>query len=125
MSIYDDGAAETNKTRAYWALAAMEAFGDHTGQREYFDGTLTIAPEVIREVAGDLVANIFHLARVNDLDPESIIAAAEMHFEEEVREEAEEAIENAAEEVVAEAATEIAISDGISQLEDFLKGQAK
>ncbi|MFG2228060.1 hypothetical protein [Streptomyces sp. NPDC048644] len=125
MSIYEDGAAGSNKTRAYWALAALEAFGGHTGQREYFDGTLTIAPEIIREVAGDLVANLFHLARMNDMDPESIIAAAEMHFEEEVREEAEEAIENAAEEVVAEAVTDIAVADGISQLEDFLKEQVK
>ncbi|MGG2462812.1 hypothetical protein ACO0M4_23840 [Streptomyces sp. RGM 3693] len=110
MSFYDDGAAEMNKTRANWALTALEAFGGQTGQREYFDGTLTIAPEVIREVAGDLIANIFHLARMNDLDPESIIAAAEFHFEEEVQEEVEEV-------------TEIEISDGIIQLEDFLKGQ--
>ncbi|MFF4952823.1 hypothetical protein [Streptomyces chattanoogensis] len=125
MSIYDEGAAEANKTRAYWALMALEAFGNQTGQHEYLDGTLTIAPEVIREVAGDLLGNIFHLARMNDLEPESIIASAEMHFEEEVREEVEEAIEDTAQEVIAEAATEIAISEGISKLEDFLKGQSK
>ncbi|MEV6551720.1 hypothetical protein AB0M57_23820 [Streptomyces sp. NPDC051597] len=125
MSFYDDGAAAMNMTRASWALAALEAFGDQTGQREYFTGTLTVAPEIIHEVAGDLVANIFHLARMNGLDPESIIAAAEMHFEEEMREEVEEAIEDAAEEVIAEAATGIAFADGISQLEDFLKVQAK
>ncbi|WP_345253384.1 hypothetical protein [Streptomyces hundungensis] len=125
MSIYDNGAAETNKTRAYWALSALEAFGEHTGQREYFDGTLTISPEAIREVAGDLVANIFHLARLNGLAPESIISSAEMHFEEETREELEEAIETAAEELVTEAATELEASTGIARLEDFLKGQAK
>lgn len=122
MSFCDDGAAAMNRTRASWAFAALEAFGDHTGQRGYFTGALTVAPDVIHEIAEDLVTNLFHLARINDLDPESIIIAAESRFKEEVREEVEGVIERAVEGIVAaESATDLVVADGITQLEDFLK----
>ncbi|MFF6852741.1 hypothetical protein [Streptomyces antimycoticus] len=86
--LYENGAAEANKTRAYWALTALEAFGRKTGQN-YFDGTLNVDAEALGEVTGDLLADVFHLARLNHMDPEWITSAAYRHFEEEVKEEEE------------------------------------
>ncbi|MEV0445708.1 hypothetical protein AB0I84_17670 [Streptomyces spectabilis] len=126
MSIYDDGAAEANKARAHWALNALEAFGQETGQKgdEYFTGTLTMTEDALREVAGDLLANIFHLARLNGVDPALLVASGAMHFTEEVEEEwaelEQDAIDGAANEL-----TEDFRSRGLPQLEAFLKGEAK
>ncbi|MGO4427022.1 hypothetical protein AB4Z54_52060 [Streptomyces sp. MCAF7] len=90
--LYEDGAAGANKTRAYWALAALEAFGRETGQR-YFDGTLDVNDDCLIEAGGDLLANLFHLARINGVEPEQISRAGYLHFEAEVQEEeAEEAV---------------------------------
>ncbi|MCX5426074.1 hypothetical protein [Streptomyces sp. NBC_00078] len=86
MSIYDDGPAEANRTRASWAVTALEAFGRQTGQN-YTDGTLNVDEEALREVSGDLLANLFHLARINGVDPEEITRAGYLHYEEEVAEE--------------------------------------
>ncbi|NGN68434.1 hypothetical protein G5C51_31625 [Streptomyces sp. A7024] len=94
MSIYDDGPAETNRTRAHWARIALEAFGSETGQGDYLDGTLTIDREALTEIGGDLVADLFHLARLNGCTPEALTAAGVMHFEAEVEEEQTEAEEN-------------------------------
>lgn len=89
VSLYDDGAEEANRTRAHWALTALEAFGKQTGQN-YSDGTLNIPDDCLVELAGDLLADIFHLARLNDVAPEEITTSGYSHFEEEVREEEEE-----------------------------------
>ncbi len=88
-SIYDDGPEEANRTRAHWALMALEAFGKETGQN-YFDGTLNVGEDELREVGGDLLADLFHLARINDVEPELLVAAGYMHYEAEVAEEGEE-----------------------------------
>jgi hypothetical protein len=87
MSLYDLDAAEQNQTRATWAATALEAFGTQTGQTGYFDAPLSIDADLLREIAGDLLANLFHLARINGVEPGVITEAAFMHFEEEVREE--------------------------------------
>ncbi|MFE6165817.1 hypothetical protein ACFQ7F_43735 [Streptomyces sp. NPDC056486] len=86
MSIYDDGPAETNRTRASWAVSALEAFGGETGQ-DYTDGTLNVDEEDLMEICGDLLANLFHLCRINGVDPEEITRRGHLHFEEEVAEE--------------------------------------
>lgn len=91
--LYEDGPAEANKTRAFWALTALEAFGQKTGQN-YSDGTLDMGEDALGEIAGDLLANLFHLARFNSLDPDAIVRSGYLHFEAEVDEErAEEAEE--------------------------------
>ncbi|WP_069874711.1 hypothetical protein [Streptomyces malaysiensis] len=87
--LYENGAAEANKTRAYWALTALKAFGRETGQDDYFDGTLNVDAEALLEVSEDLLTAVFHLARLNHVDPEQITSAAYGHFEEEVKEEEE------------------------------------
>ncbi|MFI1568904.1 hypothetical protein ACH4ZX_38825 [Streptomyces sp. NPDC020490] len=90
--LYTDGPAEANKTRAFWALAALEAFGLKTGQN-YSDGTLDMGEDALGEIAGDLLANVFHLARFNSVDPDSIVRSGYLHFEAEVEEEREEEAE--------------------------------
>ncbi|TLQ38877.1 hypothetical protein [Streptomyces marianii] len=84
--LYADGAAEANRTRAHWAVTALEAFGETTGQN-YLDGSLDVDGDVLRELGGDLLADMFHLARLNGFAPELIIDAGRMHFEAEVDEE--------------------------------------
>ncbi|MDJ0345566.1 hypothetical protein QMK19_34020 [Streptomyces sp. H10-C2] len=86
MSIDEEGPIEANRTRASWAVAALAAFGRQTGQN-YTDGTLNVDDEALREIAGDLLANLFHLARINDVDPEEIVRSGYSHYEEEVAEE--------------------------------------
>ncbi|MFF8464890.1 hypothetical protein ACF071_29605 [Streptomyces albidoflavus] len=90
--LYADGAAEANRTRAHWALTALEAFGKETGQN-YIDGTLDVGDDVLRELGGDLLADLFHLARLNGCAPEIVIDAGLMHFEAELDEERAEEIE--------------------------------
>lgn len=92
MSIYDQGPAEANRTRAHWALTALEAFGKETGQN-YFDGTLDVGDDALIEAGGDLLADLFHLARLNDVEPEQITHAGYLHFEAEVEEERAEEVE--------------------------------
>ncbi|MGW5336179.1 hypothetical protein [Streptomyces bauhiniae] len=84
--LYAGGAAEANRTRAHWALTALEAFGAETGQN-YTDGTLDVDEDVLRELGGDLLADLFHLAHLNDCTPELLINAGLMHFEAELDEE--------------------------------------
>lgn len=124
MGIYDDGAAEANKTRAHWALSALEEFGRRTGQTGdfYFTGTLAMDEEAIREIAGDLLANIFHLARLNGMAPARIVASGAMHFFEEVEEEWQE-LEQDAIDAAADELTEDFRKRGLPELEQFLKNQ--
>ena len=83
MTITGD-AIEDNKTRAHWALTALEAFGEQTGQDSMLDGTLTVPDDILCEVAGDLIADLFHLARLNDVDPEHLVDRGRMHYDAEV-----------------------------------------
>lgn len=88
MDIYSKGPAETNRIRAMWALAALRAFGLQTGQAVMLTGPMDALGEgVICEVAGDLLANLFHLARLNGVEPGAITSAARLHFDAEVQEE--------------------------------------
>jgi hypothetical protein len=89
MNIYDDGAAAANRIRARWALAALATYGKHTRQNYGFE-TLDIGYEVLGEVGGDLLCDLFHLARFNDMEPEELFHRGVDHFEYEVREEGEE-----------------------------------
>ncbi|MCF3100992.1 hypothetical protein IPZ58_05305 [Streptomyces roseoverticillatus] len=124
MSIYDEGAAGANEARARWALVAMEAMGNETGQKgeAYFPGTLEVGEDVIREVAGDLMANLFHLARLNGVDPAKVVAAGALHYFEEVEEEWQELEQNAIE-AAADELTEDFRNRGLRELETFLKNQ--
>ncbi|WP_424214760.1 hypothetical protein ACN20G_23330 [Streptomyces sp. BI20] len=87
----DLSAEEQNETRAYWAAQACEAMGELTGQTGYFDGPTLIHAELLTELAGDLIGNLFHLARMNGVEPETLIDFGMDHFKAEVREEEEEA----------------------------------
>jgi hypothetical protein len=117
MSFYELGAAEQNQIRARWAATALEAFGAQTGQTGYFDAPLSIRASLLREIAGDFLGNLFHLARINGVEPEEITEAAYAHFAEEVTDEERETEE------------ENAVLDfrnhGIEQLEELLKGETK
>ncbi|MFE0654358.1 hypothetical protein ACFVZH_38070 [Streptomyces sp. NPDC059534] len=88
----EDGAAEANKTRAGWAVTALKAFGSETGQN-YLDDTLVVDDDILRELGGDLLADLFHLARLNGCTPELVIDAGLSHFAAELDEERAEEIE--------------------------------
>jgi len=81
----------TNHTRALWARKALMAFAAETGQTadlEYLSD-----PERDRgwflEVAGDLLADLFHLADAVGVEPEELVERARYHHDAEVAEEAE------------------------------------
>lgn len=91
MCIDDMTPVEANEQRAEWAVTALTAFGGETGQN-YFGGFTTVASvgdDIIGEVAGDLIANLFHLAVANGVSPETLIDRAMGHFMEESMEEME------------------------------------
>ncbi|MGK5496415.1 hypothetical protein [Streptomyces sp. URMC 125] len=94
--LYETGAADANLTRAHWALAGLEAFASRTGQASMLDGTANIPDDIFMEIAGDFLADLFHLARLNGIDPDSLVGRAREHFEAEVSEEIEEAKEESA-----------------------------
>lgn len=81
-------AAEENRDRAGWALTALEAYATATGRASMFDGTPTIPDDILCEVAGDLIGDLYHLARLNDVEPETIEERGHSCFLEEVDEEA-------------------------------------
>ncbi|MFF9481372.1 hypothetical protein [Streptomyces sp. NPDC014733] len=114
--LYSDGAAEANKTRAAWSLHALEAFGTQTGQT-YFDGSTDVGDDVLLEVAGDLLADLFHLARLNGVEPAQLIERGMTHFCDDVQEEIEEELQS----------EEKAVADfnaHFAELEDFLKAHS-
>ncbi|MEH6373670.1 hypothetical protein V7793_04820 [Streptomyces sp. KLMMK] len=106
--------AEQNEARAEWAAKACEAFGEQTGQRDYFEGPAQIAPDLLVEIGGDLLANLFHLAALNNLDPCALVRAGFLHFSEEYQEAQEEQREE-------EAVREFHARE-LPALEAFLKG---
>jgi len=69
----------TNEERAATALAAMDS------QEKYDDAR----PEALGESIADLVADLLHLAKENNIDPELIITRSRMNFKAEVEEEAD------------------------------------
>jgi hypothetical protein len=66
----------TNEGRGDIALRALEAGGYCTD------------PEELSASIYDLVADLLHLARLNDVEPDYVIHMAQMHFDTEVEEEA-------------------------------------
>ncbi len=69
----------TNEHRAASAMAALES------QEKYRDAW----PEGLGDSIVDLVSDLLHLARENDIEPDYIIRTAQTHFDAEVAEEAE------------------------------------
>jgi len=69
----------TNEERAASALAALES------QEKYHDAW----PEGLADSIVDLVSDLFHLARENDIEPDYIVHMAQMHVDAEVEEEEE------------------------------------
>ena len=67
----------TNEDRAEWAHQAIETFQAATHMQGEDDAT----------IIGDLLANIMHYCRLNDIDFEARLANGRMHFEAEVEEE--------------------------------------
>ena len=69
----------TNDDRAMWAREAMNAFARATD--------MDTAGEDDQSIAGDLLANLMHLAHLDGFDFEAALATARMHFDEEREEE--------------------------------------
>ncbi|MCY0919848.1 hypothetical protein OS965_17000 [Streptomyces sp. H27-G5] len=101
-----------NEDRASWAAIACQAMGARTGQAGYFEGDWVIEPELLMEIGGDLIGNLFHLAVLNGCDPRQMLMNGAGHFMYELREEIEEAEE-------AEALAEF--EEGFQELENFLE----
>ncbi|NMH96565.1 hypothetical protein [Pseudonocardia acidicola] len=72
--------SSTAQDKAGLAAAALEAYRSRTGARagDFAD------PEVFAEVAGDLIADLFHLADQAGLAPEALIDTARRHHDYEV-----------------------------------------
>jgi len=64
-----------NDDRAVWAFRAVMRF------REVCQGTPLDEPEGIEEAIGDLIADLLHLARQNDIDPSLLLNRGWLHFE--------------------------------------------
>lgn len=64
-----------NEDRRDWARAALDAFGEQSGQigMDYADA------EHLDEIAGDLIADLFHLANAAGLDIDALIERARDH----------------------------------------------
>jgi hypothetical protein len=98
MDIYAEGWAKANAIRARRAMTALQAFGQQTGQASMLDGSVTVDEDIFREIAGDLLCDLLHLARNNGHLLTLFLEAGLMHFTEEVREEIEEQAEEEAKE---------------------------
>jgi len=72
-------AAPTNDQRASWAMTAVDAFSEKTG--------LDRAGENLDTKIGDLLANLMHLCKFNEIDFDGVLDTGRMHFEAEVAEE--------------------------------------
>lgn len=70
---------DANARHENQAAAALSAYAKRSGYGLY-DGSLDVGADVLREVAGDLLTDVFHLARRNDLEPETIVDAAFLHM---------------------------------------------
>ena len=66
----------TKADKCKWASAALDAYGAHTGQNGYDYSD----PELLAEIAGDLLADLFHLAAAADLAPEAISHNGWLHY---------------------------------------------
>ena len=72
-----------NAKRAQWAENALDVF-----ILEVFSGpTETLHPEDLKDAVSDLIADLLHYARLNDMDVEAILRQSRGNFEEEVAEE--------------------------------------
>jgi hypothetical protein len=76
----DDG-LPSNKDKAEWAMGALRRFN------ELCPGDLSDDPADIRMVAGDLIADIFHLLQSKKISPASVVSEAATYYEYEKGEE--------------------------------------
>ena len=74
-----DDTDPTNEHRAAFAMAALQS------QTKYEDAW----PDGLAESIVDLVTDLLHLARLNDIEPDYIIHMAQIHFDIKVKEDAE------------------------------------
>lgn len=74
----------TNRDRAIWALGAVEVFAEETGLDLECDGLDT--------AISDLLADMYHLCKQNDLDLDDLLERGRWHFIEELAEEKEESV---------------------------------
>jgi NTP pyrophosphatase (non-canonical NTP hydrolase) len=65
----------TNDDRAVWAFRAVQEF------RNVCQGSPLDSEEGIEEAIGDLIADLLHLARQNDIDPSLLLNRGWLHFE--------------------------------------------
>jgi NTP pyrophosphatase (non-canonical NTP hydrolase) len=72
-----------NDDRAVWAFRAVQEF------RNVCQGSPLDSEEGIEEAIGDLIADLLHLARQNNIDPALMLDRGRMHFEAEEAEEKE------------------------------------
>jgi hypothetical protein len=76
--------------RAAWAAAAVEVFGDRTGQR---DPEYLIDPEAVAEIVGDLICDLLHFVEAAGGSPNTVLFNGLGHFEQEAAEDAAEQLE--------------------------------
>lgn len=74
----------TNETRAQWAYTALEAFARETNQLQ--NGDLAEDPG---SVVSDLLCDLMHYCRQNNLDIEDLLRNGRGNFAEELLEEAD------------------------------------
>lgn len=77
----------TNSDRADWARAALEAFGQLTGQSDYFEIKGEERITAIEEIAGDLIGDICHLLRREGINFQEVIQRGLNYHDEELLEE--------------------------------------
>lgn len=80
----------TNSDRADWAIAALEAFAEQTGQDK--SGDLANEPAT---VVGDLLTDLMHYCGQNGLDFTKILKDAKRTYEEELAEDDDDGEEEA------------------------------
>lgn len=73
---------------AEWAHRALAEAAFQTRQTGQFPehGVLDWDQQCLYEVAGDLIANVFHLARLNGVDADALVERARGYFDEETAE---------------------------------------
>lgn len=78
----------TNADRAAWAHKALEAFAIQTGElSEVAEFASNWDEDCLGEVAGGLIGDLLHLARVNGFNPNVLLERGVGHFETEVEDE--------------------------------------
>jgi hypothetical protein len=68
----------TNTERVEAAHVALRAFAGHCGPDEY--GTNLGDPDEFLTIAGDLIANLLHAADAVDVDADTLLGRAILHY---------------------------------------------